>query len=79
MQSSKITDSSHQLPETDMPQTTIPQTILEQEEKPYGNVQPTVTKMPVESHDEGANDDIDDNACLEFVNTRMAPLEAQQT
>ena len=71
--------SSNHLPETNMPQTTIPQTILEQEEKPYGNVRPTVAKTPVESHDEGANDIIDDNAFKEFGNTSMAPQEAQQT
>ena len=51
MQSSEITDQSNHLPETDMPQKTIdiPQTILEQED----NVQPTVAKIPEESHDEG--------------------------
>ena len=70
---------SNHLPEADSPQTTIPQTILEQEERPYANVRQAAAKIPVESHDEGANDITDDNVFLEFGNTRMAPLEAQQT
>ena len=76
---SEITDSSNHLPETDMHQATIPPTILEQEERSYGNVQPPVAKIPVESHDEGANDITDDHGYLELINTSMAPLEAQQT
>ena len=76
MQSS---DPSKHLLETDMPQTAIPQTITEQEETPHGNAQPTVAKESVESHDEGANDNTEDNAYLEFGNTRMAHLQAQQT
>ena len=76
MQSS---DPSKYLLETDMPQTAIPQTITEQGETPYGNVQPTVVKKSVESLDEGANYNTEDNVHLELSNTRMAPLEAQQT
>ena len=39
LKSSEITDPSNHLPETDT-QRTIQQTILEQEEKPHGNVRP---------------------------------------
>ena len=79
MHSSEITDSSNHLVETDMHQTTIPPTILEQEERPYGNVQPPVAKIPVESHDEGAYDINDEHGYLELSNASMAPLEAPQT
>ena len=72
-------DPSKHLLEMDMPQTAIPQTITEQEETPCVNAQPTVAKKSVESHDEGPNENTEDNVCLEFGNTRMAPLEAQQT
>ena len=68
---SEITEPSNHLPERDMPHTTI------LEERPYGNVRPTFAKIPVESHDEGANDITDDNVHLDFRNTGVAPVGEQ--
>jgi len=72
---SEITEPSNHLPERDMPHTTNPATILE--ERLYGNVRPSFAKIPVESHDEGANDITDDNVHLEFRNTGEAPVGEQ--
>jgi len=73
VQSSEITDPSSCLPERDLPQTTNPVTISEQRER-----QPAVAKIPMESHDEGADDITDDKVHLEFSNTGEAPVEEQQ-
>lgn len=77
---SELGDPSTPLPETNMPQTTIPPAISEQRERLYGNVEPTVAKIPVESHyEEAVNGNDDHDVYLEFGHTREAPLETQQT
>lgn len=77
---SELGDPSTPLPETNMPQTTIPPAISEQSERLYGNVQPTVAKIPVESHyEEAVNGNDDHDVYLEFGHTGEAPLETQQT
>lgn len=67
---SEVGDLLSRLPETDFP---------EQRGRTYGNVQPAVAKIPVESHDEVTDDITDNNVYLEFSNTGETPVEAQLT
>lgn len=62
---SEVGDLLSRLPESDFP---------EQRGRTYGNVQPTVAKIPVESHDEVTDDITDNNVYLEFNNTGETPL-----
>ena len=57
----------------DDPSTPFP----EQRGRTYGNVQPAVPKIPVESHDEVTDDITDNNMYFEFNNTGETPVEAQ--
>ena len=65
---SEVGDLLSRLPETDFP---------EQRERTYGNVQPAVAKIPVESQDEVTDDITDNNMYFEFNNTGETPVESQ--
>ena len=68
---SKLGDPSIPLPDTKSPPP--------KGESPYGNVPSSIAKTPVESHDGGGADGVDEHGYLECIHSTDVPVETQQT